>query len=124
MCDQESAKTHAHRKSYQCLGSKRLSRHAKRFTEVPGGEACVSERKHWPSRGLQSHSEERVSKQTKVPIHDSNRAEVILNPEDIRVVPQGVFYLCTTSRQDLKAPRVNYVEAKVSNGNSKKKQVR
>lgn len=64
----------------------------------------------------------RVSKQTNVHVHD--RAEVILNPEDIRVVPRGVFYLCTTSRQDLKARRVNYVEAKVSNGNSKKKQVR
>ena len=109
VCDQESARTHAHRKSYQCPGSKRLSRRAKRFTEVPGGEACVSERKHWLLRGLQSHSEERVSKQTNVHIHDSNRAEVILNPEDIRVVPQGVFYLCTTSRQDLKARRVSYV---------------
>lgn len=91
VCDQESARTHAHRKSYQCPRSKRLSGRAKRSTEVP-------------SRGLQSHSEERVSTQTHVYVHDSNRAEVILNPEDMRG-PQGVFYLCTTSRQDLKAQR-------------------
>lgn len=43
--------------------------------------------KHWSSRGLQSHSEERVSKQTNVYVHDSNSAQVVQNPEDIRVVP-------------------------------------
>lgn len=86
VCDQESARTHAHRKSDQCPQSMRLSRHAKRSTEVPGGEACVSERKAL-AREVYSLTQKKVSKQTNVYVHDSNSAEVILNPEDIRVVP-------------------------------------
>jgi hypothetical protein len=35
---------------------------------------------HWPARGLQSHSEERGSKQTNVCVHDRNGTEVILPP--------------------------------------------
>lgn len=44
---------------------------------------------HWPARGLQSHSEERGSKQTNVCVHDRNGTEVILPPlppGDVRMV--------------------------------------
>ena len=85
VCDLESARPLAHRESDKCPQSRRLSRHAKRSTEGPWGEACVSERKAL-AREVYSLTQKKVSKQTNVYVHDSNSAEVILNPEDIRVV--------------------------------------
>lgn len=48
---------------------------------------CIRKTSTGPREVYSLTQKKRVSKQTNVYVHDSNSAEVVQNPEDIRVVP-------------------------------------